>query len=287
MPELPEVQTVVSDLNEKIKGDRIAGFRSAWPKAIKRKSLKAFQAEIAGRRILGARRIGKNIFVDLSGGKTLYLHLKMTGHLLIKGGNRKNKDGEENYFSDKVNQYIRHVFDLGKGKTMEFSDLRKFGKIMLGDTDEIAGLKEIQALGIDAMSPEFTFKRFDEILERKPKGVIGVVLLDQNLIAGIGNIYRSEIPFDAGIDPHRLVGGLSLEERKRLFASIRKILRLAIRLRGTSESDYRDTSGAPGGYQKVMKVYKQQGKPCPRCGGTIRREKLGQRSVFFCPDCQK
>lgn len=282
MPELPEVQTVVDDLNRKIKGDKITDFWSEWPKAIKGKTLDEFKKEIKGRKVVSARRIGKNIFIDLSGGKTLYIHLKMTGHLLIK-----NKAESNDYFSDRVNQYIRHIFHFGKDKTMEFSDVRKFGKIVLDDTKKINDLKEVKKLGVDAMSANFTLKRFNEILDKKPKAVIGVLLMDQEIISGIGNIYRSEVLYDSGILPKRKAGELEVGERKRLHASIRKILKLAIKLRGTSDSDYRDTSGAPGGFQKVMKVYKQQGKKCGKCAGTVERGKMGQRSVFFCPACQK
>ncbi|MDO8240523.1 MAG: bifunctional DNA-formamidopyrimidine glycosylase/DNA-(apurinic or apyrimidinic site) lyase [Candidatus Moranbacteria bacterium] len=315
MPELPEVQTVVNDLNEKIKGDTITDFWSEWPKAIKGKTLAVFKKEIVGRKILGVRRIGKNIFVDLSGEKTLYLHLKMTGHLLIKSKvqSRKSKVDGKDYFEDRVNQYIRHKFYLKSeirksksetisktetqntkdkknikfNKVIEFSDVRKFAKIVLVDTDKVLELPEIKALGIDAVSPDFTFKKFNEILDRKAKSPIGIILMDQNLIAGIGNIYRSEILFVAGILPTRLAGNISTIERKKLFGWIGKILRHAIKLRGTSDSDYRDTSGAPGGFQKVLKVYRKAGEKCQKCDTIIVRETIGQRSVFFCPKCQK
>ena len=134
MPELPEVQTIVSDLNEKIKGDTITDFWSDWGKAIKNASVEKFKKEIKGRKILEAKRIGKNIFINLSGGKTIYIHLKMTGHLLIKNKELSGKNKAADYFSDRVNQYIHHIFYLGKDKRMEFSDLRKFGKIVLVDT---------------------------------------------------------------------------------------------------------------------------------------------------------
>lgn len=304
MPELPEVQTVVTDLNEKIRGDEIVDFWSDTPGAIKNATLKNFQKEIKGRKILLARRIGKNIFIDLSGGKTLYIHLKMTGHLLVKrkAQNAKRKNAEEDdYFSDKVNQYIRHIWKLKVrntqhatrntgvqyDKTLEFSDLRKFGKIAFLDTDKINELKEIKALGVDAMSSDFSLEKFKNILEKKQKSPIGVVLMEQNLIAGIGNIYRSEILFEAGVLPERKVASLSQKEIKNIYSNIKKVLKKAIRLRGTSDSDYRDTAGAPGGFQKVMKVYNQERKKCPKCGTIIERKKLGQRSVFLCHLCQK
>lgn len=299
MPELPEVQTVVDDLNKKIKNDTIVGFWSDWGKAIKNESVAHFSRIIKERKILGARRIGKNIFLDLSGNKSLYIHLKMTGHLLIKSKKEvrplstevtergRTSDGLRNYFDDRVNQYIHHIWKLKSGKTLEFSDLRKFGKIVLDDTQKINNLKEIKNLGPDALSPEFTFSKFNEILNKKSKAKIGIILMEQNLMAGIGNIYRSEILFDAGILPEREVGKINPAERKKLYASIKKILKKAVKMRGTSDSDYRDTAGAPGNFQKVLKVYNWEKQKCPKCGTIVQRIKLGQRSVFFCPKCQK
>jgi formamidopyrimidine-DNA glycosylase len=124
-------------------------------------------------------------------------------------------------------------------------------------------------------------------LEQQKNKPIGIILMDQELIAGIGNIYRSEILFEAGVLAERKANSLSPAEKKLILKFIRKILAKAIKLRGTSESDYRDTSGAPGGFQKVMKVYKKTGKKCPKCGTIIARTTLGQRSVFYCPGCQK
>ena len=132
MPELPEVQTIVDDLNQKIKGDIIVGFWSDWKKSVKM-PVEKFTKKIKGKKILGASRVGKNIFINLLGGKTVYIHLKMTGHLLVKDQRSKIKDQNfgKDYFSEKVNQYIHHIFYLKSGRTLEFSDLRKFGKIVL------------------------------------------------------------------------------------------------------------------------------------------------------------
>ena len=279
MPELPEVQTIITDLNEKIKGDTIAGFWSDAPNSLKNITADKLKKEITGRKILSARRIGKNIFIDLSGGKTLYIHLKMTGHLLVKSQKLKVESGEKDYFSDKVNQYVHHIWQLKSGRTLEFSDLRKFGKIVLEETDKINFLKEIKALGVDAMSEEFTFSKFEEILNKKKKVSIGLVLMDQNSLAGIGNIYRSEILFFAGILPTRKIETIALSGRKKLYASTLAILKKAIK--------YRDTSGAPGGYQKIAMVYRRDKQMCKKCGTIIKRETLGQRSVFFCEKCQK
>ncbi|HRY82561.1 MAG TPA: bifunctional DNA-formamidopyrimidine glycosylase/DNA-(apurinic or apyrimidinic site) lyase [Candidatus Moranbacteria bacterium] len=288
MPELPEVETVVSDLNKKIKGDMIASFWSEWGKAIKGKSIETFKKEIKNRKILGARRIGKNIFIDLSGGKTLYIHLKMTGHLLVKKKEERSKNKEKSdYFSDRVNQYIRHKFFLKSGRTLEFSDLRKFGKIVLDSTEKINNLKEIKALGVDALDPKFTFQKFQEILRKKSSAKIGIILMDQDLIAGIGNIYRSEILYDAGILPERIIKSISEKDLRKIYDATKKILKKAIKMRGTSDSDYRDTSGAPGNFQKILAVYNREKRGCKRCDTIIQRKVLGQRSVFICSKCQK
>lgn len=314
MPELPEVQTVVDDLNKEIKGDKIADFWSDWPKAIKGKNLQTFKKEIKKRKILGARRLGKNIFIDLSGGKTLYIHLKMTGHLLVKNKELRSKKqaSAKDYFNDRVNQYIHHIFYLKSkfpnpksqinsirqladkipnpkfyNNTLEFSDLRKFGKIILVDSDKLKELKEIKQLGIDAMDKKFTFEKFNELLEKKNNKKIRDILMDQNLIAGVGNIYMSEILFDAGILPARTAQSIKKTERRKLYNSIKKILKKAIKYRGTSDSDYRDTSGAPGNFQKVLRVYRREKQKCKKCGTIIKRVKIGQRSAFYCPRCQK
>jgi len=223
----------------------------------------------------------------------------MTGHLLVKFPisnfqfpkkskikNQELSTKNVDFFSDKVNQYIHHIWKLKSGRTLEFSDLRKFGKIVLDDTDKINELKEIKSLGIDAMSPAFTFQKFSDILNRRQKSPIGIVLMDQNLISGIGNIYRSEILFDAGILPTSKTVDISVLERKKLYKSIIKILKKGIKHRGTSDSDYRDTSGAPGNYQKIILVYRREKQKCKKCGIMIKRAKLGQRSIFLCPNCQ-
>jgi formamidopyrimidine-DNA glycosylase len=292
MPELPEVQTIVSDLNKKIVGYTIVDFWSDWPKAIKNKKLPNFKKEIKGRKILNIRRIGKNIFIDLSGEKTLYIHLKMTGHLLVKSKNYKTKT--KDYFNDKVNSYVHHVWKLEKNKikiNLEFSDMRKFAKIVLDDIKKIGELKEIKKLGMDIMDKKFTLQKFEEILKGKSASwrnkSIGLVLMEQELMSGIGNIYRSEILYEAGVLPQRKIESLSKNERSKIYQAIFIVLNKAIELRGTSDSDYRDTSGAPGNFQKVLKVYRKTGKKCQKCATIIKKSTLGQRSVFYCPKCQK
>jgi formamidopyrimidine-DNA glycosylase len=282
MPELPEVQTVVSQLGRKVAGDRIEGFWTDWPKAV-RPSLEAFEKAVVGATILGTRRIGKHVVVDLDNGFSVVIHLKMTGHLLVK--TPENREGEA--FRDPFNQFIHHIFRLSEDKTIEFSDMRKFAWLEAAETSLVEELASVRLLGVDALSPRFTLGRFEEILEKRPKSLIGPLLLDQALIAGVGNIYRSEALFEAGILPIRSAASLSSAEREGLFKAIKKVLRRAVRFRGTSDGDFRDTDGLAGGFQRELGVYRQTGKPCPKCGAPIERLKIGQRSVFFCRGCQR
>lgn len=321
MPELPEVQTVVSQLGRKIVGRTIRSFETEWAKAV-RPSMVMFEAAVVGAKILSVRRIGKHIVIDLDGGNdrtrkrlfsrlsfgasenaphpdvekspsasdcedgryiSIVIHLKMTGHLLVK--DRKNAKSES--WSDPYNQFIRHRFELSGGLTIDFSDMRKFAWMEMVPSERVEHMASVSGLGVDALSPRFTQKYFDTILEEKSKQKVGVLLLDQSNIAGIGNIYRCEALFVAGVLPGRIAATLVTDERARLFRAIKFVLRRAVRFRGTSDGDFRDTDGLPGGFQRRLGVYGRGGKPCPRCGTMITREKLGSRSVFFCPQCQK
>ena len=285
MPELPEVQTVVDDLNRKIKNRKITG---VWTDARKivRGSFPDFRKSVIGRKILRVERRAKNILIYFDSGKLMLTHLKMTGHYLVgRWDLRKPKPTpvSDGRLSEKVNAYIHVVFVLDDGRMLALSDLRKFAKIMFGDVDDIcANLKD---LGPEAT--EISFKDFDRLLEKSRKP-IKKLLMDQNLIAGIGNIYSDEILFDAKIHPLSLAGSLDPERRKRLYRSIKKILKKALELRGTSVSDFRDTSGVEGDYGLRRLVYRREGKPCPgKCPGKVKRIKIGGRSSYYCSDCQK
>jgi len=202
-----------------------------------------------------------------------------------QGGRRPD---EVNFFDDKVNQYIHHIWYLNKNKTLEFSDLRKFATIRLLETKTLEKYLAEKKIGIDAMSEKFTLAKFNQLLDAKPKMLIGIFLLDQSIISGIGNIYRSEILFAAEVLPERKNESLTKVERKKIFLETKRILKLAIKLRGTSDSDYRDSDGAPGHFQEMLKVYRRDKLPCPaKCGGKILRKKMAQRSVFYCTGCQK
>lgn len=282
MPELPEVQTVVNQLARKVTGHKILDFWTDTPKRIKGSPAKLKKA-ILEAKIIGTRRFGKHVVIDLDNDLSLVIHLKMTGHLLVK---TKENRGSDAFTKDKMNGYIRHRFTLDHDTEIDFSDMRKFAWIDVCRSEDILKHAHIEKLGPDALASSFTFEKFNATLKKYPKRSVAILLLDQQKIAGIGNIYRSESLYRASILPPRFSGNLTTKEKKKLYLSIREVLREAVRLRGTSDGDFRDTSGKQGSFQKTLFVYGRTGSPCKRCGTIIVRKKMGQRSVFFCPTCQ-
>ena len=282
MPELPEVQTVVTQLGEKVVGKTIASFWSGWKKKVL-DSYPVFVKKVKGATIVKTRRFGKHIVLDLDNGFSIVIHLKMTGHLLSK--NKQNRK-DPIFTQDPINGFIHHIFTFSDGSTLEFSDMRKFGWLRAVQTSEVEDLPSISSLGVDALSHELTARRFRELMLKKKKQFIGTVLLDQGIIAGIGNIYRSEALFLAGILPTRLVSDIQETEWSPLLASIKKVLKKAVKLRGMSDGDFRDTDGLPGRFQRTLFVYGRTGLPCKKCDTIIERKKIGQRSIFYCSRCQ-
>lgn len=279
MPELPEVQTIVNDL-QILTGDNIIGFWTNFKKAINPPAGGGgFEKEIIGKKILGIERSGKNVVLKLADKKAVVIHLKMTGKLLISNQSPVVSNQNTN------KRHLHHIFYLKKNGVLEFHDIRKFATIELITTDLLEEIKKNK--GIDPLSKEFTLKKFTEIIGKKKNKNIKSILMDQASISGIGNIYASEIPFDAKINPLRKIDTLNELEIKSLYRSILRILKKAIRLRGTSISDYRDAGGKKGGFQHHLKVYGKAGKKCIQCDTMIERNIVEQRSTFHCPTCQK
>ena len=283
MPELPEVQTVVTQLGRKIVGKIFSGFWSDWERKVSPSSTE-LECGIRGAAVLGTRRFGKHIVIDLDNRHSLVIHLKMTGHLLHK--TEENRESRA-FTEDRYNGYIHHIFSFADGSTLEFSDLRKFGWIMLTETIEVERLPSIAVLGIDALSSRLTATVFAELVRKRECRMIGEILLDQSLIAGIGNIYRSEALFLSGVRPYRPGKELGASETEKLVKAIRRVLRQASRLGGMSDGDFRDTDGLSGRFEKNLFVYGRTGQPCKKCDTIIHRIKIGQRSAFFCPSCQE
>jgi formamidopyrimidine-DNA glycosylase len=290
MPELPEVETTVRDLKKTVVG-RI--FFDVWTdakKMIKKpKKFEDFKKELIGKEILDVKRRGKNILFFLSSGKILLIHQKLTGHLLF--GIWKKEEGiwkskiEGPLAEDPMNRFLHLIFFFKDGWQLALSDLRKFAKVEILTKEELE--KEIEKLGPEPLDKDFTFEKFKERILKKKKGKIKQVLMDQEVIAGIGNIYSDEILWKAKIHPFKRVGKLSEEELKRIYKAMKEILPKAIEVGGESISDYRRPSGERGGFDPLRKVYRREGEKCFRCGAKIKRVKLGQRSAHLCPVCQK
>lgn len=290
MPELPEVETIVRDLDREV---RNRTFLDVWTDArnlIKGDSFEGFKKKLKGKKIEGVRRRAKNVLIDLSDGSVLLVHQKITGHLLLgkwnleKGKWVAEEDGP--LCTDPMNGFLHIVFFLDDGRQIALSDLRKFAKVEVWDRKELEESKEYKDLGPEPLEKDFTFEKFEKLFEKK-KGKVKQVLMDQNFIAGIGNIYASEILFDRKIHPEEDVSRLDRKDLKRIYDATRKILLKSIELKGDSFSDFRTVYGEKGKTQEVVKVYGKEGKKCPRCGETIKRIKQGGRSSFFCPACQK
>lgn len=292
MPELPEVQTIVNDLNWKVKGLSITDVWTDWPKYFKRSSggFDGFKKVIKNKKIEKVWRLGKNIIFDLSDNKEMLIHQKMTGHLLVgtwslELGTWQAK--QKGLLTEKVNGYIHVMFWLSNGQMLALSDLRKFAKVLVVDKKDFNNLEDIKHVGPDPLTPKFGFSEFKSLISKK-RGVVKKVLMDQNVVSGIGNIYADEILFTARVHPLKKTEELNEKELKTIFEATKKILKKAIRFRGTSTSDFRDTSGRKGRYGDVLLVYQREGEKCLRnCGGVIKRIKIGGRSAHFCPNCQK
>lgn len=286
MPELPEIETIVGELKRALKGAVVLDAVFSRPKLIKGISYPTFRKNLRGRKIQKIERKAKYILLHLSGGKTLILHLGMTGRLLLHPKKEKGQVVNLKTKKKEPDRFVRGQFFLNKNRVLSFSDLRLFGRVYLIDTAQVFKKEPIKKLGIDPLSKSFTYSLFAEQLKKR-KGRVKVVLMDQTFLAGIGNIYSDEILFEAKIHPLAPVQKLKPAQIKALYSAIKKILKKGVKYRGTSDSDYFDLRGEMGSFQKHLRVYRQTGKPCPRCKKKIERIKIAGRSAHFCPQCQR
>ena len=299
MPELPEIETTIREMKQAgIPGMRIRDIWTDFPKMVhlmsKEKAFKkgkekyffdVLRQKVKNKVIEKIWRKGKNILFDLSGGLTLLLHQKLTGHLLY--GMWVFKHGkwvplQPGPLSDKMNSYIHFIFFLSNGKMLSLSDPRKFAKIELWSTQDFQKSDVYNRLGKDPF--DISIREFQDTLKKK-NIPIKKVLMDQNFIAGIGNIYSSEILFAAKIHPLKKASSLNTEEISALYKYMRSILKKAIEVKGESISDYRTLKGEKGGFDRLRKVYRRE--ICPRCGARIKRIEIGGRSAYYCPVCQR
>jgi formamidopyrimidine-DNA glycosylase len=293
MPELPEVETIKKQLEKSIVSKKIKSAEILYPRFIN-VSVKEFQQAIAGAKIKGIRRRAKLLIIDLSNSYSLLCHLKMTGQLIHSPKHRPEHRGPSSVKSVKLTEdgplLIHHthiVYRFANGDVLIHSDIRKFGYVKLMKTSEVESYLNKAGYGIEPLEKEFSFAIFKKIIRSKPQQKIKQFLLDQKNIAGIGNIYADEICFYAGVRPDKKISELSENEIKKIFLGIKKILTGAIKYRGSSISDYRDSQGRRGEYQLRLKVYGRHKEKCAKCGNKIQKTKLFGRGTHFCPKCQK
>ena len=289
MPELPEVETIVRELRKKVVGLKITDVWVDWPKTVKQAGgIENFRKQVKGKKILSVRRRAKYIIMDIEGEKTLFIHQKISGHLLY--GKWEMEDGAwKSQISgplknDRQNGYIRFILYLHNGYQLGLSDLRRFGKVILVDDDKVGELKEIKELGPEPL--EINFSQFKKLFEKK-RGRLKQVLMDPKFIAGIGNIYADEILWASGLHPLSRVENLKEKDIKKIFSFTQNILKKAIEYKGSSMDDYRMPSGKKGKFQDIQNAYQKTGEKCKKKdGGIIERLKLGGRSAHFCPKHQ-
>jgi formamidopyrimidine-DNA glycosylase len=293
MPELPEVETTVRGLRQVLVGKTIQDAWTDWPKMVRRPSFPLFKKKIIGKKVTTVGRRGKNILITLSDGEVLLAHMKMTGHFLYgpykKQKNTWTPDVTEGPLLDPYNRFIHLVFYLSDGKHLAFSDMRKFGKVLFLEKDKKEAHKGLKDLGPEPLEKKFTVQTFKECLLRRPSGKIKTVLLDQTIIAGIGNIYSDEMLWETALHPETRVKELRDKNFQTLYKSMKKILTKSIKIQGDSKSDYRNIYGQKGGFQNFHKAYGRKNLPCLKkgCDGTIRRIVVGSRSAHFCDKHQK
>jgi len=317
MPELPEVQTIVSELERKIKGKKIKSVEVRAGKVAK-PSPAVLKRQLPNKTIKKVERRAKLIVIDLVGDHNILIHLKMTGQLvyfppltkgrikeglpkvIISGGHplpppppttpnpssgRRGIIGQGEGKITLPNKFTRIIFYFTDDSVLYFNDIRKFGWVRYATNAEKNQEKE--KYGVEPFDQKYTFVYFKSVFKKYPKRKIKQLLMDQTLIAGVGNIYADESLFAAKIKPTRPAGSLQPKEIRNLYAAIPRILKFAIAKGGTSADNYVRTDGTKGKMMEYLKVYHKEGQKCLRCGGIIKKIHLAGRGTHYCPTCQK
>jgi formamidopyrimidine-DNA glycosylase len=288
MPELPEVETIKRDLSNNVLNRQINSVEFLWPGILKEMGATEFENIVINKKIKKVERRAKSLNINLGPDINLLFHMKMTGHLIFtddswqvsEDGKWEEHRGQESPLYDPLNQYIRAIFYLSGDKILAFSDLRKFGYVkVLSDADLDAFFLKY---GPEPLSDDFNVGYLGEVFKKKNLP-IKKVIMDQSIIAGIGNIYADEILFESKIHPLTKASALNDSEIMQIVTETKKILSQAIEMRGTSTSDFRDTSGKKGEFGNVLSVYRRTGLPCPNDGTPIERIVVGGRGTHFCP----
>ncbi|MBC5810945.1 MAG: bifunctional DNA-formamidopyrimidine glycosylase/DNA-(apurinic or apyrimidinic site) lyase [Candidatus Eremiobacteraeota bacterium] len=270
MPELPEVETIARGLDRAIAGKTVESATVRLPKVVLPEP-RRFSRRLAGDRVDRAGRRGKFVVISLASGRSLVVHLRMTGRLIVQPAGATN-----------LEPYTNVVLNFRDGARLCFADVRQFGRMRLVEPEDPWAAE----VGLEPLSDDFSFERFSGLLSGRTTP-IKAFLLDQRRIAGIGNIYACEALWEARIRPGLPAGSLSPQRRRRLHEAIRSVLVRAIEHRGTSVDDYVDAEGLRGGFQNKLSVYGRDGHACPRCGKTVVRTVLAQRGTWWCRTCQR
>lgn len=287
MPELPEVETVRRGLTELIVGRKVGAVEHDTPKGFPNTPADVEQF-LVGAKITDVRRRAKVLLVELSTSYTLVIHLKMTGQLVFRSEAAVFGAGHPNdsLVGQLPDRSTRVTFTFTDGSRLYFNDQRKFGWVRLIPTAEVQNIDFMKKVGPEPLEADFTAGQFAERFKRRARTSIKAALLDQTVIAGVGNIYADESLWGAKIHPQRLVGSVTNKEFMRLFTELRSVMNTAIEKGGSTDKNYVNAEGKRGSYLTFARVFRREGKPCPRCGTTIIKFKAAGRGTHICPHCQ-
>jgi len=287
MPELPEVETIRLGLTKLLPGHTVAAVDFDWPKSFPNSSADV-QKFLVGATITTVRRRAKVLIIELSTDYSLIIHLKMTGQLVFTSGSERFGAGHPNdsLIGDLPDKSTRVTLQFKDGSRLFFNDQRKFGWMRLLPTIEIMNLDFFKKVGPEPLSADFTWQMLRERLLRRPNSMIKAALLDQSVIAGIGNIYADESLWGAKIHPALRISELSEQQFKVLHKELIFVLKLAIEKGGSSDKNYVNAKGKKGSYMSFARVFRREGQTCPRCGTVIIKIRVAGRGTHICPHCQ-
>lgn len=288
MPELPEVETVRRGLYELIIGRTFKTVTVHDAPKIFPNAPSDVEAFLLGAEVTNVRRRAKVLLIDLSSGYTLVVHLKMTGQLVFVGKERFGAGHPtDSLIGTLPDRSTRVSLTFTDNSTLYFNDQRKFGWLKLVPTAEVPQLPFMQKVGPEPLEADFTATQFAERFTRRANTSIKAALLDQTVVAGVGNIYADESLWGAYIDPRRKVKDVSPQEFALLYTELRAVMNLAIEKGGSTDKNYVNTEGKRGSYMDFARVFRREGLACPRCGATVEKIKHAGRGTHFCPVCQR
>lgn len=287
MPELPEVETVRLGLQGLLPGRRVSKVWHDWAKGFPNAETDV-QTFLVGASVNEVRRRAKVLIIDLDTAYSLVIHLKMTGQLVFRSEGERFGAGHPNHslVGDLPDRSTRVIFDFADGSKLFFNDQRKFGWVRLMPTTEVEQLDFFRKVGPEPLSASFAPEGFSGRLDRRAKSGIKAVLLDQTVIAGVGNIYADESLWSAKLHPETKVQDIPEAKRHELYHALRTVLALSIEKGGSTDRNYVDAKGRRGSYLTFANVFRREGKPCPRCGTTIIKTRVAGRGTHLCPHCQ-